>query len=437
MITAFLVRWAGGWHEVTDDTAVALHGRHEALLGLGALASVDEVERVARLQLDLFARSRVEIAAEVWPRHDDERPFVGYHVGDTIEVPGLSGALTRERVTAVTVAEDDDGVVTYAPELKDVLLTQAERLEQGLKKMADGTVRGQSSVAQPIGTINLTIGKDCCPPTGSGEVVWSSNGCSETRSEAYTVRRGERITAVTVTGSAEHAPATFMLWRNGTIVHQGSYGPGAFDVTEAVDISTDPGDELSWTVAAGGYDDVVVDVTGTMRGRYPYRNLNSLGGSPTTYTFVGADPGLYTSRDEWDSISFVSTMHATLRPGEAASMEFQLSHDGHPGVWIEGVRHPAGPNYHVTEYQLAGSVTGGLPVHVGGSFGDVDAYGPGFDVTIPADEVVSSGFATSLGQPLHLFVDAIEATPCIDRAAVTFDGVGNGGELGWNRGVVT
>lgn len=164
LLNALLVRWAGGWHEVVDDASVTTHGRREALLGLGAVQSLGELERVAREQLRIYGEPRIEISADVEPVDDTDTPYLGYLVGDTIEVPGMSGALGRERVLALTVAEDQDGNITFAPELRNVLLSRNERIEQAIKKMSDGTLRGDSKVATPVSQISGNTTKDCCPP---------------------------------------------------------------------------------------------------------------------------------------------------------------------------------------------------------------------------------------------------------------------------------
>ena len=41
-----LCRWAEGFHEVKNQASIDIYGRREALLALGALSNVEEVERV-------------------------------------------------------------------------------------------------------------------------------------------------------------------------------------------------------------------------------------------------------------------------------------------------------------------------------------------------------------------------------------------------------
>jgi hypothetical protein len=164
IVTALLVRWGGGWHDVTSPAAVAAHGRKEAALGLGAATSLAEVETVANQQLVIFGDPRTEIALDLFPRSDDDLPFVAFDVADRITVPDRDGTEVRERVQAITATMDGDGKVTYAVDLRDVLLDEQERFAESLTKMANGTLGGDSRVAQPVSQVAVVDRPDCCPP---------------------------------------------------------------------------------------------------------------------------------------------------------------------------------------------------------------------------------------------------------------------------------
>jgi hypothetical protein len=151
IVTSLLVKWSEGWHEVASLTGIAMWGRKEATLGLGAAQSVDEVNTVGTQQLTIFADPRTEIACDVAPRTEAETPIAGYTAGDTIIVPDRTGQPPiRERIQAITATVDEDGRVTYAVELRDVLLDEQERMAESIAKMANGTLGGDSKVAQPI-----------------------------------------------------------------------------------------------------------------------------------------------------------------------------------------------------------------------------------------------------------------------------------------------
>lgn len=148
-INVLLVRWDGGWREIVSQPSIDTFGRREALLVLGALQSPQEVERVAQQQLAIFANPRMAIAADHAPIGVTDRPFLDYNVADTITVPDYGGGTVAQRVRALSGAEDDNGEITYSPELGDLILEAQERELLILKKMADGTLDGESPVATP------------------------------------------------------------------------------------------------------------------------------------------------------------------------------------------------------------------------------------------------------------------------------------------------
>lgn len=170
-INALLVRWQNGWREVTNPTSIATWGRREALLGLGAVDSPQEVDRVATQQLMIFGDVRQEISADHRPMSVADRPYRAYTVGDTITVPAYGGGTINERVRSITGAEDDAGEVTYSPVLGDLILEEQERVLVQIKKMADGTLDGESPAATPVSGIYgipKIFGTAPFPPIGGG-----------------------------------------------------------------------------------------------------------------------------------------------------------------------------------------------------------------------------------------------------------------------------
>jgi hypothetical protein len=146
--TVLLVRWARGWHEVVNTGGVSTLGRSEDSLALGAQETLAEVERVAHAQLSQVAREAIEV--DLVPTAPADTPYTGFMVADTVTVPTSSGADATERVVALTVAEDENGHLTWAPELRDLILSQQERFEQAIAKMGRGAMSGTSSVATPV-----------------------------------------------------------------------------------------------------------------------------------------------------------------------------------------------------------------------------------------------------------------------------------------------
>jgi hypothetical protein len=149
-VNVLLCRWVGGWREVKNQASIDGYGRREAFLSLGALESPQEVDRVATEQLAIFANPRTAIAADLEPMGVADRPYRAWNVGDTITVPDYGGGTISQRVRTLTGSEDENGEITYSPELGDLILETQERHEQALKKMADGTLDGESPVATPV-----------------------------------------------------------------------------------------------------------------------------------------------------------------------------------------------------------------------------------------------------------------------------------------------
>lgn len=158
---AMLVRWAGGWTERTDPDAVDTYGRRETLLSLGAIQSRGEAHRITDRQLGKFSTPRTAIEAGILPIDDTDTPYLAYRPGDSITVPGRTGPAV-ERVVAIGCVLED-GKVLDTVEFKDPLLTDEERFDLTLEKMADGTLRGDSKVATPVAQTDYPR-PTCCPP---------------------------------------------------------------------------------------------------------------------------------------------------------------------------------------------------------------------------------------------------------------------------------
>lgn len=219
----FLVRYKNGWHEVVDAASLAAHPRHEAFLALGALQSIAEVDRVAGMQLSVVAHPRTAVGADHDPMSVADRPYRSYNVGDIITVPDYGTGTSGQRVRAITGSEDENGEVTYSPELGDLLLEEQERLMLAVKKMSDGTLEGESPVAQPTRVYVPAIMAKPVPKvkgTGSFKIV----STRPTIAADYTQTWGQdqspfNATLVTLqatpstNGAGDGLPAVIELWQ--------------------------------------------------------------------------------------------------------------------------------------------------------------------------------------------------------------------------------
>jgi hypothetical protein len=232
-VNVLLCRWIGGWREVRNEASIAVYGRREALMGLGALQSPQEVDRVASQQLAIFGDPRTAIAADLAPMGTTDRPYRAFNVGDTITVPNYGGGTISERVRALTGAEDDNGEITYSPELGDLILETQERQAQAIKKMSDGTLEGESPVATPVAQTQQAqkvFGGAPFPPSGALRVVATmpNNPYSES-SRIYDIGGVADATLVTfratpqTNGAGDGVLANLYLW-------QTAGGDGDFEV---------------------------------------------------------------------------------------------------------------------------------------------------------------------------------------------------------------
>lgn len=145
---ALLGRWSGGWVEAVDAAAVAAQGRREAFVSVGAAQTAAEATAILVAQLADLAKVREGVTVETDPV-DAAYPYLTYLVGDTIDVADEALALQPTRVNAISMTEDDDGEVTWAPEAGDLLLGEAEAFNAALKKMANGTLSGRVAASTP------------------------------------------------------------------------------------------------------------------------------------------------------------------------------------------------------------------------------------------------------------------------------------------------
>lgn len=175
IVTALLVKWSQGWAEVVNPSAITQWGRREALLGLGACQSIEEVNGVGNQQLIYFGDPRTEIGVDLVPTGPADLPYVAFRVGDTITLPDVPSRVpASERVQAITVTMDDDGVITYAPELRDIQLDDREKFAEAIEKMANGTLDGESKVGQPLWPLIPQPNRAPPAPTGGGLTIVST-----------------------------------------------------------------------------------------------------------------------------------------------------------------------------------------------------------------------------------------------------------------------
>ena len=149
IVNTLLVQYATGYLTVDDAASVALYGRKEGFLKLGGVLSPDEATVAADAVLAFAAYPRETTTAGIEPVSGADQPYVGFGVADYVTAPDADGGTSSQRVMSITVAEDDNGEVTFAPELRNVALIREEQLNQQLKRLLNGGLRGITAAASP------------------------------------------------------------------------------------------------------------------------------------------------------------------------------------------------------------------------------------------------------------------------------------------------
>lgn len=146
-----LVRYAEGYREVSDSSDVSSNGNREGFLSLANLDEPTAVDDAGEKWLDSLTAPVPAITAGIEALSEAETPYVGWRVRDQLTMPNEAGTPTAYRVTAITVTEDEDnGALTFTPELRSNLEVTRERVERWLKRLSDGTLDGKSAGTTPI-----------------------------------------------------------------------------------------------------------------------------------------------------------------------------------------------------------------------------------------------------------------------------------------------
>lgn len=142
IVNRLLVRWALNHTLVEDSASIATHGARSGYLELGDVQSAIEAQRVGQQALSLWAEPR-------WSTTLTVEDAQGVRVGDTAIVPHPTSDAAATRARSMNVTEDDDGVLTFGFEFRDVVEDMEVRFDRWLRRMASGALGGASAAASP------------------------------------------------------------------------------------------------------------------------------------------------------------------------------------------------------------------------------------------------------------------------------------------------
>lgn len=261
LTNVLLCRWADGYHEVEDAASVAARGRREGFLSLGAVQSVEEVERVANALFAFLAEPRVSTTAGLLPTGLGDEPYEDFEVADYLTAPAPDETPESVRVRALAVTEDAEGNPVFVPELRQTLLEREDRLQRWLKRMANGALGGVAESAAPRSTPTTTVS-----PQGLVELPpFSLAGIMRVSvSPRYYSPVVVRLTKLVVSlGTAGTTTTTVELRKNGGAIASVSLGAGeTFATTALSDGMVNDLDylQVAVTAAGSGAEDLDVQV---------------------------------------------------------------------------------------------------------------------------------------------------------------------------------
>lgn len=229
--TAMLVRCRAGYVEVFDPGIAAQYGRRETLFSTD-LPSIAEASVYANNCLgwasDPAPRVRLDIEPDL--ATPATRPLFGFGLGDTITVPSIDLQTTVDLpVSALTVAQDSNGVMSWAPDTG--LLQQSRELNQAriLRRMLGGTLQGSVDGFAPTHFDAPVARKH---DTALQPATFSMAGVlTSTESPRWTIIRD--AVASKITGSLSGAGTSntvVSIAKNGSAWHTITFGSGVEDV---------------------------------------------------------------------------------------------------------------------------------------------------------------------------------------------------------------
>lgn len=164
IVNSLLARYKGGFSTDTDSSSVATYGRREGYLSLTEVTNAPNVAIATDRYLGRFGLPFSSITAQLSPATTAATPYVGqWHPGATITVPRPStGTDAVAQVRALTMTEDDEGNLVFAPELLTLMETRASQTDLYLRRLGEGTLNGRAAAATVAGDIDPDMRSGRC-----------------------------------------------------------------------------------------------------------------------------------------------------------------------------------------------------------------------------------------------------------------------------------
>jgi len=169
-----LIRWGDGFIEGVVEDSETTYGRKETLLSISNVTSGPSALWTAYATIVPISVPEVSIVVGIEPEDTGDEPYSAFDIGDAVTCDDIDGTPTSYRVAAISCNEDDDGNLSWFPELATARDIQAQRWERWLRRTANGTLDGRSRAATPTSPSIINAGK-----VNVQEFTFSTGGGSE------------------------------------------------------------------------------------------------------------------------------------------------------------------------------------------------------------------------------------------------------------------
>jgi hypothetical protein len=171
---ALLTRYDSGFRTDTDSSSISANGRREAFVALSNVRSNANSDTIVAAYLAAFKAGVTTVTADVVPTTTAQTPYVGgWAAGASVTVPRPSNSGTGEvmQVRAITVTENQDGELSFTPELIRAEESRSLLVNQQLQRLGNGTLNGRVN--------NAVVASDVDPDVSAGRVEMSEQQFSK------------------------------------------------------------------------------------------------------------------------------------------------------------------------------------------------------------------------------------------------------------------
>jgi hypothetical protein len=265
MENAILVRYKGGFVEVTNTSSISTWDRQEGFVSLGDVKESTDASSYGTNLLTYIAQPEYPITAELAPASTTDQPYNGFALADVVSAPDEDGVAADYRVVGLTVDENVDGMLRWVPELRTLSDELEERYNRWLSRATQGLARGKLTSVSPQRDESTGV------PTGVLPVInlppWSHpSEVTVSESPRYFPESRIRVCRMTVTATSfGTGTTTVKLRRNNTAFYTIDLGSTeAFESARIWNEFADTTDHLTVEVtAAGAHENVTVQVVAT------------------------------------------------------------------------------------------------------------------------------------------------------------------------------